>query len=356
MKIVRSALNKMVCLYAAVAAAVLTVAVPARGAESVDANSVLAKVKATGTLTCGVVREEEDYSRAEVHGNRAAFDFDVCKAISTAVNGKNAKTLLKPFADEPAAIQGLRDGKVQVVATATPSLTNTIGLGIAFSPVLFFDGQGFMVLKNSGIASPKDLAGKKVCFIDGTSNFDNLTAYAAREHVPVIPFPFEEDGEMEAAMYTANCAAMTSDVTRLANTRARYNVRAKDFEILPQMISQDPLAVAYLAGDKDWSAVVDATVAALIQAEYSGITAANVEQKRNETTDPAVPYYFGAKSSTGNLLHLDADWAVRVIALVGNYGEMYERDLGSGSPLQIARGHNALWDHGGVIYAPPIGR
>jgi general L-amino acid transport system substrate-binding protein len=352
----RSALNYRICNYVFAFMAGFLMTVSAHGADTGSADSILAKVKASGTLTCGVVREEEDYSRDEVHGNRAAFDFDICKAISTAVNGKNGKALLKPFADESTAIQGLRDGKVQIVATATPSLTNTIGLGIEFSPVLLFDGQGFMVLKKSGITTPQDLAGKKVCFIDGTSNFDNLTAYAAREHVALISFPFEEDGEMEAAMYTANCAAMTSDVTRLANTRARYNVRAKEFEILPQTISQDPLAVAYMSGDREWSAVVNSTVSALIQAEDSGITAANVEQKRSETTDPAVPYYFGPKSSTGSLLHLDPDWAVRVIEAVGNYGEMYERDLGSGSPLQLARGHNALWDHGGILYAPPIGR
>jgi general L-amino acid transport system substrate-binding protein len=156
-------------------------------------------------------------------------------------------------------------------------------------------------------------------------------------------------------MYTANCAAMTSDVTRLANTRARYNVRAKDFEILPQTISLDPLAVAYVSGDQEWSAVVNAAVSLLIQAEESGITAANVEDKRSETTDPAVLYYFGPKSGTGSFLHLDPDWAVREIEAVGNYGEMYERDLGSGSPLLIPRGRNALWDRGGMMYAPPIG-
>ncbi len=337
-------------LRVALAAAFLLLPIPFCAAAS-----ILDTVKSTGTLTCGVVREEEDYSRAEVHGNRAAFDFDICKAISTAVAGSNAKTVLVPFADEPAAIQGLRAGKVQIVATATPSVSNTVLLGVAFSPVLFFDGQGFLVRKDSGIHSPRDLAGKKVCFIDGTSNFDNLAAYAARDSVKLYPFPFEEDGEMEAAMYTGNCAAMTSDVTRLANTRARYNVRAKDFDILPQLISKDPLAVAYAAGDPAWGAVIEMTASALLQAEESGITKANVETLRASSADPAVPLYFARNSGLAASLHLDGDWAVRMIESVGNYGEMYERDLGSQSPLQLVRGMNNQWNQGGLLYAPPTG-
>jgi general L-amino acid transport system substrate-binding protein len=324
-------------------------------AETSPAKPILEAVKSTGTLVCGIIREEEDYSRAQPHGNRAAFDFDICKGISAAINGKNAKTIFVPFPDEPSAIQGLRQGKVQLLATATPSFVNTNLLGVSFSPVLMHDGQGFLVRKNSGITSPRDLAGKKVCFIGGTSLFENLTAYSAKENVKVFPFPFEEDGEMEAAMFTGNCAAMTSDVTRLANTRARYSKHAGDFEILPQTITDDPLAVAYLPGDLEWAAAVDATVSAIIQAEQSGVTAANVEQMRDETTDPAIPVYFGRKNGTATVLHLDADWAVREIESIGNYGEVFERDLGSKSPLLIHRGLSNLWNNGGLLYAPPIG-
>ena len=222
------------------------------------APSILNTVKSTGTLQCGVVREEEDYSKADVHGNRAALDIDLCKAVAAAVIGEKAKTVFQSFPDEPKAIAALRAGKVQIIATATPSLLNQAAVGIGFSPVVLFDGEGFLVLKTSAIHSPKDLAGKKVCFIDQTSNVENLTAYAAREQVKLIPFPFEEQGEMEAAMHTSNCAAVTTDITQLANTRARFNVRAKDFEILPQTISKDPLAIAYLPGDTLWGAAVNA--------------------------------------------------------------------------------------------------
>ena len=317
--------------------------------------SILDTVKSTATLHCGVVREEEDYSKADTHGNRAAFDIDICKAISSAIIGNKGKVVFSAFSDEPSAIQALRAGKVQVIASASPSMTNTILLGISFSPVMLIDGQGFLVKKSSGITSPADLAGKKVCFIDQTTNVENLTAWSQRENVKVIPFPFEEQGEMEAAMYTANCAAMTSDVTQLANTRARFNVRAKEFDILPQLIAKDPLAVAYLPGDTKWSNAIDATMSVILQAEESKITAANVDQQRSDTTDPAIAFYFSAKSGLATRLGLDPDWAVRVIHATGNYGEMYERDLGSKNPLQLPRGLNRLWDQGGMLYAPALG-
>ena len=326
-------------------------------ARAQSAPSILNTVKSTGALQCGVVREEEDYSKAEVHGNRAAFDVDLCKAISVAVLGDKAKTLLQSFPDEPKAIEALRAGKIQVIASATPSLVNQAALGVAFSPIVFFDGQGFLVLKSSGIHSPKDLTGKKVCFIDQTSNIENLTAYATRENVKLIPFPFEEQGEMEAAMFTGNCAAVTTDITQLANTRARFNVRGK-FDILPQTLSSDPLAVAYLPGDAQWSAVVNATIGALLQAEESGITAANIDQQRSapgDTLEAPVRAYFVNGIGLAAMLHLDPDWAVHVVKSVGNYGEIYERDLGSKSPMQLPRGLNNLWNQGGVLYAPPLG-
>ena len=329
--------------------AVLFFSVSSRAADT------LAMARSTGQLQCGVVREDEDYSKSDVHGNRAAFDIDVCKAIAAALFGDKQKTLFLTYPDEPKAMDALRAGKIQVVATATASFANNVQGGIAFSPVILFDGQGFLVNKRFHISGLKDLAGKKVCFISETTNQENLTLFAAREHVDLIPFPFEEQGEMEAAMYTANCAATTSDVTQLANTRARYRVRAKEFDILPELISKDPLAVAYLPGDPQWAAVVDATVAAILQAEESGITAANVEQRRTATVDPAIAFYFASSSGVAKVLHLDPDWAVRVVKAVGNYGEMYERDLGGNTPLQLARGVNSLWNHGGLLYAPAMG-
>lgn len=316
--------------------------------------STLDTIKKTGVLTCGIIREEEDYSKADTHGNRAAFDRDICKALGAAVLGDKVKIIFAPYPDEPAAIKALSEGKVAVIATATPDFVNQTAFHIGFSPVLFFDGEGFLVKKDSGITNAKDLAGKKVCFIDETTNAVNLRLYAAREKVALLPFPFEEQGEMEAAMYTANCAAMSTDVTQLANTRARFGTRAKEFEILPQLISKDPLAVAYHGGDAQWAAIVDWTMNALLQAEESGVTAATVEESANSTMDPVARLYFAKGSRVAMTLGLDAGWAVRAVKSAGNYGEMFERDMGSGSPLQMPRGVNALWNEGGLLFASPM--
>lgn len=324
----------------------------ATGSAMPTSHPVLETVKATGTLTCGVIREEEDYSKADTHGNRAALDRDLCKALAAAVLGEKGKVIFATYPDEPTAIKALNDGKIEVVASATPSFTNTSVFHVGFSPVIFFDGQGFLVNQASGITNVKQLDSKKVCFIDETTNAVYLPLYGSREKIKFFPFPFEEQGEMEAAMYTANCAAMTTDITQLANTRARFNGRAKEFALLPQVITKDPLAVAYRSDDAPWAAVVNWTIAALIQAEESRVTAADVDQQREQTADPAIQLYFSRSSGVGTTLGLDADWAVRAVKSAGNYGEMYERDLGSGSPLQIPRGLNALWSQGGLIYAP----
>jgi general L-amino acid transport system substrate-binding protein len=341
-------------LRAALFAAALLIPSFAHAQEASRTTSVLDTIKSTGVLTCGVIREEEDYSKADTHGNRAALDRDLCKALGAAVLGDKVKIIFAPYPDEPTAVRALSAGKIEVLATATPDYLNTVSFHLGFSPVVFFDGEGFLVKKNNGIASAKDLGGKKVCFIDETTTAVNLRLFAARERVNLLPFPFEEQGEMEAAMYTDNCAAMSSDITQLANTRARFGTRAHDFDILPQLISKDPLAVAYRGGDAQWAAVVDWTISAILQAEESGVTAANVDQTRSNSTDPAVQLYFGPPSTMGATLGLDADWAVRVVKSVGNYGELYERDLGSGSPLQLPRGLNALWSQGGLLYAHPL--
>jgi general L-amino acid transport system substrate-binding protein len=338
---------KAVCSFAALVSPLC-----AHAAATHTDTKVLEVVKATNTLTCGVIREEEDYSKADTHGNRAALDRDLCKGLASAVLGDKGKVIFATYPDEPTAIKALNDGKVEVVASATPSFTNTTIFHIAFSPVVFFDGQGFLVNKSLGITNVKELDSKKVCFIDETTNAVHLPLYGAREKINFYPFPFEEQGEMEAAMYTANCAAMTTDITQLANTRARFNGRAKEFVLLPEVITKDPLAVAYRAGDAQWAAVIDWTIAALIQAEESGVTSTNVDKQREVTADPAVQLYFSKSSGMGATLGLDADWATRAVKSVGNYGELYERDLGSGSPLQIPRGMNALWSNGGLIYAP----
>ena len=315
---------------------------------------MLDKVQSSHVLSCGLVKEEPDYTKRDAHGNRAAFDADFCKAVGAAVLGDHARLTLTAYPDEESALKALRAGEIALVATATPNLGTASGLsGIRFAPVLLFDGQGFLVPKSLGMKDARQLSGKKICFLAETEVEENLHGWVEREKIDFVPFPFQEEGEMAAAFVTGNCAALAGDVTHLAFTRALFRSRAKEYDILPDLIALDPLAPAYRAGDEQWAAIVDWTRAALVQAEQSGITAANLTTMK-QCKDPAVRKLLGTEAGVGRAVGLDDRWAARVIQAVGNFGEMYERDLGEGSLLKIPRGPNSLWNRGGTMYSWPF--
>jgi general L-amino acid transport system substrate-binding protein len=318
------------------------------------AGSTLDKIRAAGSLNCGVNIEEAEYTINDAHGNRAVFDADLCKAIAVALLGSQAKFKLVPYRDEEESLKGLKSGEVAVVASASPNIrTTAASSGLGFSRPVLYDFQGLLVNKAMGIASPKDLAGKKTCFIVDSEMEYQVAAYMAREKIKWIPGPFSEEGEMEAALLTENCAAISADVTQLAFERIAFRKLAKNFDILPDVVAKEPLAAAYRLDDPQWAAVVNWTIEALIQAEESGITQSNAgEMKKSD--DMVVQRLLGTQKGYGQFLGLDDAWAARVIESVGNYGEVFERDLGAGSPMKLARGPNNLWTHGGLMYAIPI--
>jgi general L-amino acid transport system substrate-binding protein len=319
------------------------------------AGTTLDRIKAAGSLPCGINTEEPEYSTQDAHGNHSVFDADICKAVAIAVLGPNAKFTIVPFRDEQDALKALKAGEIVLLATGSPNLINTANTGLGFAPPIFYDYQGLLVNKTMGITSPKDLAGKKICFLGGTEIETQLESYMQREKIKWLPFPFEEEGEMEAAFVTRNCAAITADVSQLAYERLGFKSVAKNFEILPDVIAKDPLAPAYRLDDPQWATIVNWTVEALIQAEESGVTQANVnEMKKSNNEDMVIRRLLGTQRGYGQLIGLDDAWAARVIEAVGNYGEMYERDLGSGSVMKLPRGANNLWTQGGLMYALPI--
>jgi len=319
------------------------------------AGTTLDRIKAAGSLPCGINTEEPEYSTQDAHGNHSVFDADICKAVAIAVLGPNAKFTIVPFRDEQDALKALKAGEIVLLATGSPNLINTANTGLGFAPPIFYDYQGLLVNKTMGITSPKDLAGKKICFLGGTEIETQLESYMQREKIKWLPFPFEEEGEMEAAFVTRNCAAITADVSQLAYERLGFKSVAKNFEILPDVIAKDPLAPAYRLDDPQWATIVNWTVEALIQAEESGVTKANVnEMKKSNNEDMVIRRLLGTQRGYGQLIGLDDAWAARVIEAVGNYGEMYERDLGSGSVMKLPRGANNLWTQGGLMYALPI--
>jgi general L-amino acid transport system substrate-binding protein len=315
--------------------------------------STLEKIKAAGSLPCGTNTEEPEYSLQDAHGSHAALDLDICKAFAVAVLGSNAKFTVVPFQDEEDALKALKSGKIEVLATGSPSFVNTTNRGFGFAPPIYYDYQGFLVNKTMGIASPQDLAGKKVCFLGGTEIEAQLGAYMMREKIKWLPFAFSEEGEMEAAFVTGNCAAISADVSQLSYERIAYKNRARDFNILPDVIAKDPLAPTYRLGDPQWAAIVNWTVEALIQAEESGVTQANLDEMK-KSDDLVIRRLLGVEGGYGQLIGLDDAWAARVIEAVGNYGEMFERDLGSGSVRKLPRGPNNLWTQGGLMYGLPI--
>ena len=278
---------------------------------------------------------------------------DLCKAIAVAMLGANAKFTIVPFRAEADALAALKAGEIAVLATGSPNLVNSANAGLGFAPVIFYDYQGFLVNKTMGINSAKDLAGKKVCFLGGTEIENQLEGYMKREQIKWLPFSFQEEGEMEAAFITRNCAAVTADVSQLAYERIAFKGMAKNFEILPEVIAQDPLAPTYRADDAQFAAIVNWTVEILIQAEKSGVTQANIASAK-KSDDLIVQRLLGTQRGYGQYLGLDDAWAAHVIEAVGNYGEIFERDLGSQSVMRLNRGANNLASHGGLMVAMPI--
>jgi general L-amino acid transport system substrate-binding protein len=319
------------------------------------AGATLDRIKAAGSLPCGVNSEEPEYSTQDAHGNHTVLDVDICKAVAVAVLGSNAKFTVKSFRDEQDALKALKSGEIALLATGSPNFVNSANKGFGFARPIFYDYQAFFVNKTMGITSPKDLAGKKICFISGNEMEEQLTSYMEREKIKWLPFPFQEEGEMEAAFVTGNCAALSADVSQLAYERLGFKNMAKNFEILPDVIAKDPLAPAYRLDDPQWATIVNWTVEALIQAEESGVTQANLaDMKMKKSDDVVIRRLLGLQHGYGQLIGLDDAWAARVIEAVGNYGEMFERDLGSGSVMKLPRGANNLWTQGGLMYALPI--
>jgi general L-amino acid transport system substrate-binding protein len=322
-------------------------------------------VRAAGVLRCGIDVEEAEYSTSGDHGNREAFDADLCRAVAAAVLGDNARLSVAHYPDDGAAMQGLGTGEVEMVPTLTDDFTHSVGTHLEFTRPVLWDSVGFLVPASSSVTRARELSGRKICFLAETTVEENVRTWFTRQRLELapipfqfVPFPFQEEGEMQAAFATGNCGALTGDRTRLAETRAALAQRGHGARLLPETISQDPLAAAVRAGDAQWASIVDWVMEALVQAEQSGVTQANVKAMRAQAAkadgaDPALRFLLGGSHEIGPRLGLDDGWVARMIAVTGNYGEIYERDLGSASAMKLPRGENNLWLHGGVMTALP---
>ena len=331
------------------ALAIIFVCVAAHAAEP---SPTLARVRGVGILRCGIDAEEAEYTTSDDHGNRSAFDIDLCHAVAVAVLGKDARIKAINYPDDQAAMKGINNNEVDLIPTLTDDFTHAVGTHLHLTRPVLWDGVGFLVLVGTPAMHARQLSGKKICFLAETNVEDSVRAWFGREHLNFVPFPFQEEGEMQAAYSTGNCGALVGDRTRLAGTRAELTRRRMQMRLLPECISKDPLAAAVREDDAQWETLVNWVMEALIQAEESGVTQANVKAMRGRAdSDPVLRFLFGGSREIGPALGLDDDWVARVIAATGNYGEIYERDLGSASPLKLPRGENNLRDHGGAITA-----
>jgi general L-amino acid transport system substrate-binding protein len=333
---------------------VATVAMLASGvAAPAHAGQVLDKVRAAGKLACGVIAEVPEFNKDDLHGGLSDLGREICKAVAVAVFGDKAKMEATAFQAEQLGLQALAAGKVDLLVGVTPTATNRALHGVSFGPPIFFDAQGFIVEKSSGIASIKDLAGRKLCFIDGTDYQPALDPVMKARGIAYIPFPFQEEGEMDAALVVGHCDAVTAELSKLAEKRSTFHARAANFVFLPEMLTLDPVVPAFREGDEAWAGIVDWTVFALVQAEASGVTQQSIGTMIG-SDDLAVQRLLGKDVAAARALGLPPEWAAHVIAVVGNYGEIYARAAGANSALNLPRGFNALWMQGGLMYPLPV--
>lgn len=331
---------------AASAAALL--ALPAYAGKTVDA------IKQRGQLVCGVSTGVAGMSQADSNGNWSGLDPDVCRALAAAVIGDPKKVKFVPLTT-PQRFTALQSGEIDVLLrNSTWTMSRDTSMGIQFTGVTYYDGQGFMVPAKANITSPQQLKGATVCAQTGTTAEKNLTDFSRANKLDIKPVVLEKHDAVAAAYFSGRCTAMTIDVTSLASTR---NTEAKDpneHVILSTLISKEPLGPAVRRGDDDWAAIVKWVVFGLIEAEEYGITQGNVDKMLLESRDPAVLRILGKTEDTGKWIGLDRDWMVKAIKASGNYGEIFERNVGPASAVKLPRGLNNLWSKGGLMYAPPI--
>ena len=330
---------------------VLGTALAAAGATAASADT-LAEVKAKGFLQCGVNTGLTGFSSPDDKGNWQGFDVDMCRAVAAAIFGNDTSVKYTPLTAKE-RFTALQSGEIDMLSrNSTWTMSRDTQLGITFTGVNYYDGQGFMAKKELGITSAKELNGATVCVQSGTTTELNLADWFRANGLTFNPVVFEKVEEVNAAYDSGRCDAYTTDASGLYSIRLTLS-NPDAHMVLPEIISKEPLGPAVRQGDDKWEAIVKWTLYAMVTAEELGVTSANVEEMK-ASANPEVKRLLGVDGDFGASLGLGADWAVNIIKVVGNYGEAFERTVGQGSPLKIERGLNALWSKGGLQYAPPI--
>ncbi len=315
--------------------------------------ATLDDVKARGELICGSNTGLTGFGAPDANGEYQGFDAALCKALAAAIFGDASKVKFVPTTGET-RFTALASGEVDVlVRNSTWTYSRDNDLKFDFVAVNYYDGQGFMVKKDLGVSSAKELDGATVCIQTGTTTELNLADFFKANNITYTPVTVADDSEAQRQYVAGACDAYTTDASGLAASRATL-ADAENHIILPEIISKEPLGPVVRHGDNQWGDIVRWVYFSLVIAEEKGITKANIEEVASTSTDPEVRRLLGLEGEMGAMMGLDNNWAKNAIAANGNYGEIFEANIGTATPIGLARGLNALWTQGGLQYAPPV--
>jgi general L-amino acid transport system substrate-binding protein len=327
-------------------ATVLAFVTQAAGAET------LATIKGRGELVCGANGTLAGFGLPDPQGDWTGFDVDFCRAIAAAIFNDPTKVKFVPLTAKD-RFTALQSGEIDVLSRNTTwTLSRDTSLGLDFAAVTYYDGQGFMVRKALKVSSALELNDASVCVQQGTTSELNLADYFRSNHMGLKTVTFATGEEALKAYESGRCDAYTTDSSGLYGERQKLAEPSQHI-VLPEIISKEPLSPAVRQGDAQWTDIVRWTHFVMLDAEELGVNKANVDEKL-KSDDPETRRLLGVEGQYGEALGLTNDWAYRIIKHVGNYGEIFERNVGQGSPLKIVRGLNALWTKGGLQYGPPI--
>ena len=315
-----------------------------------SAGPTLDAVKQRGALRCGVNTGLIGFSAPDSQGKWTGIDVDFCRAVAAVVLGDANKVQFVPTNTQN-RFTVLQSGEVDILSRNTTwTASRDATLGAVFAGTIFYDGQGFMVKKSANIKSATQLNGATICVQPGTTTELNLSDYFRTKKMTFRPVVVNELQQVEQAFFSGRCDVFTTDISGLAATRLKAPNK-DDYVILPEAISKEPLGPLVRRGDWEFFNIVKWTLFGLIEAEEYDVASTNVDKLKSESRDPPVQRLVGTSGDIGKGMGLDNDWLVRALKAVGNYGEMYQRNVG---PIGIARGVNAQWRDGGLMYAPPI--
>ncbi|MCE3273008.1 MAG: extracellular solute-binding protein family 3 [Ramlibacter sp.] len=336
------------CLALAIALGGMIASAPAWAGKTLDG------VKSRGQVVCGVHTGLAGFSAADSAGKWTGLDVDVCRAIAAAVLSDPEKVKYVPLTAQQ-RFTALQSGEIDVLSrNTTITLTRDASLGLEGTVVTYYDGQGFIVPKKSNIKSPKQFKNQTVCVQSGTTTEKNLTDYSKANNLNIKTVVFEKEEAATAAYFAGRCISYTTDASGLASIRNKVATNPADHVILPDLVSKEPLGPMVRRGDDEWTAIVKWVIYGLIEAEEYGITQANVDQLKASSQDPVVKRILGTGEDMGKLVGLDKDWMARAVKATGNYGEIFERNVGPKSALGLPRGINNQWNKGGLMYALPV--